>query len=570
MKKNNTYKKFNTIKNKIKTGSLILGLLIVSQLQAQETITVFDGVLFYGGYAPLFTEEALYEPIPADIVRHTNSKYARKLTDAELDLIGNTLQVDVTIEAACDNYDRLGHIYVVFGPKGEDTYVPNEVERIEAARFITPFMNKNYSPNSVSYSYTVNNIAEILSNTEIRAEYDLWIELDVFGTTGAGEQQVAGCAGHKDTFRGTLSLTSAEDAGIVYNDEMLFMPLVARQNLNNYNATDVPGQTTKLINFELDEQAENLTLFLITSNHGANSGGEEYVRRRHYVYLNDNLIYQYIPGGKDCEPYRQYNTQGNGIYGAQPMPLRGWIYWNNWCPGDAIPIHEVNLGTLPAGEYTLKVDVPDAEFVDGQGQIPLSAYLHNRESGNEPMCAQPVDFTAYELSDTQIFADWNEIGNAEEWEILYGRIYNSSGQTTYAVLAEETYLTVADDTQGIAEENVTPETVYQIFVRSKCGNDSNSFWSEARYLQTDVLSVSENEMDSFIFYPNPVEDNLFLKSDGNAIDNIAIYDIQGREVLQKRVGGNNTLIDMAHFRSGVYFLKVNISGKFQTYKLEKK
>ena len=550
-----------------------IGLLLLSlgtfQAEAQETITLYDGVLFYGGYTPLFTAEQLYEPIPEDIIRHSNSKYAKKITDAQLDMIGNTLDIDVVLEAACDNYDRLGHVFVAFVPKGSETYVQNSVSRIEIARFITPFMNKNNSPTSVSYHYTVDNVAEILTNTGLRAEYDFWLELDVFGTTGAGQTQVAGCSGKEDTFRATLSITTGDDSQFTYDDEMLLMPLQAKRNLNNYNNTDVPGETTRLINFTLDAEAEDLKLFLITSNHGANENGEEYVRRRHFVYLNNNLIYQYIPGGKNCEPYRQFNTQGNGIYGQYEKPLRGWIYWNNWCPGDAIPLHEISLGTLPAGEYTLKIDVPDAVFNAGQGNIPLSAYLQNRNSGNVPTCMIPAEFTVQSISHNEIAADWEEIGTADEWELLYGKIYNSSGQTTSAVLAEEDYHIVSGDSQTIIQENLDPETVYQIFVRSKCG-DNNSMWSKALYLQTQVLSLEENTVEPFVYYPNPVENNLFLEAGSREINEISLYDIQGRQVIQKMISGTQGLLNMEHLSSGVYFLKVNVSDTVQTYKIEKK
>ncbi|QEE50827.1 T9SS type A sorting domain-containing protein [Flavobacterium alkalisoli] len=576
MKKNTLSKLFTTknsrsLKNKLKVSCSVLMLILTGQVKAQETITLYDGVLFYGGYTPLLADEDLYETIPSDVLRFSNSLYTRKITDAELDLIGNTLEMDVTIEAACDNYDRLGHVFLAFTPKEASTYVSADVPRVEIGRFITPFMNKNVSPNNVSYHYKADNISEILSDATVRAQYDIWVELQVFGTTGAGQTQVAGCADHLDTFRATLSLTTNNDSGIVYEDDMFFMPLIARQNLNNYNATDVPGETTKIINFSLATQQENLKLYLITSKHGANEGGEEYVRRRHYVYLDNTLIYQYIPGGKDCEPYRQYNTQGNGIYGSSAKPLRGWIYWNNWCPGDAIPTLEVNLGTLPAGDHTIKIDVPDAEFVDAQGQIPLSAYIQNRESGDNSMCTMPANFTAQAISDNEIMVNWDEIGNAEEWEVLYGKIYNSNGQTTYAILGEEDYLEVTGgESEGIATENVQANTVYQVFVRSKCGNNANSLWSEPRYVQTQQLSVADNELVSFTYYPNPVIDNLFLSSQDDEITAIAMYDIQGREVLSENITGNDAVINMINFPTGIYLLKVNISGKSQTYKVEKK
>jgi len=34
-----------------------------------------------------------------------------------------------------------------------------------------------------------------------------------------------------------------------------------------------------------------------------------------------------------------------------------------------------NLGTLDVGNHTFKIDVPEAVFMDGQGNIPLSVYI---------------------------------------------------------------------------------------------------------------------------------------------------------------------------------------------------
>src|SRR4051812_13087029 len=97
------------LKDKLKKAGLLAVCLAGLQAEAQEEITVFDDVLFYDGYAAFFTDEEFYEPISADIIRFTNANYAKKLTDEQLDAIGNTLQMDVNLEAACDNYDRLGH-----------------------------------------------------------------------------------------------------------------------------------------------------------------------------------------------------------------------------------------------------------------------------------------------------------------------------------------------------------------------------------------------------------------------------------------------------------------------------
>lgn len=564
--------KITNLRGKLKKAGLLLLCLGGMQAEAQETITVFDGVLYYDGYAAFVTGDDLLEPISSDILRFSNAVYSKKLTDAQLDLIGNTLDIDVVLEAACDNYDRLGHVTLAFTPKGVETYVQSEVQHIEVSRFITPFMNKNNSPTSVSYHFKSNNVADILSNTAIREQYDIWVEFEVFGTTGAGQTQVAGCSGHKDTFRATLTLTTSDDASIVYDDELFFKPILSRVNLNNYNATDVPGQTTKLINFHLDNQVDNLKLFLITSNHGANAGGEEYIRRRHNVYLNNNLIYAYAPGGKSCEPYRQFNTQGNGIYGTSPNPLRGWIYWNNWCPGDRIPIHEVNLGNLPAGDYTVKVDVPAAVFQDGQGNFPISAYLENRASGDIPACSMPVSLTAT-ATNYGIDVNWTELGNADEWEVLYGKILlDEDGYLVPESLEDENYYTATGDSEASVSENLLTSTQYQIFVRSKCDDDINSNWSLPVYKTTKatILELAENAVNPFAYYPNPVESNLYLTSGGREMNGVTVYDLNGRLIMSKNLTGVEGMINMESLTTGVYLLKVNVEGETQTYKFEKK
>src|SRR5690554_500158 len=361
---------FNTVRNIAFLGAFLITTYF-SAIHAQTTINIFVEVLYYDGYAGLVDEEDLYEPIPENVLRHSNSRYAVKLTPDHLNAIGNTLEIEVNLKAACDNYDRLAHVFFAFVPPGTTTYdsYDTDIPKIEAARFITPFMNKNIMPDNLFFNFRTNNIAEMLTNSTILNEYDIWVELEVFGVPYAAQQQVSGCANRIDTFYGTLNFITDTDSSIVYDDEMVFLPLAAQLNMNNYNSTDVPGETTRIINFELDAPVQNAKLYLITSNHGANSGGEEYNRRWHYIYLNDELVHEYIPGGRSCEPFRQFNTQGNGIYSPQPRSTRMWLGFNNWCPADVVPIREIDLGDLPAGEHEFKIDVPTAVFVDQEGYI---------------------------------------------------------------------------------------------------------------------------------------------------------------------------------------------------------
>lgn len=348
-----------------------------ASVSAQTTIKVFDTVLFFDGYAA-----RVDTPLPQPgITRHRNDLYARKLTTQELQSIGSTLTMNVTIKAACDNYDRIGNVNIALVPKGDTTYHPDSVKRLEIGRFITPFMNKNYSPTQVPYTYKIDNVAYLLRDAALNAEFDFWVELEVFGVPYAANTQVQGCAGRNDVFYGSLEFVTSGTTGS--QDNNVFIPISFKKDFNNYNvnATDTLGKTTRTFTFDVPEALTDASFFLITSNHGANSGGEEYNRRFHYVYYDNNQIFSYKPGRTSCEPFRQYNTQGNGIYGSGPRTDAQWQSFSNWCPGDKIDIRVLNLGAVAAGTHKFMITVPTAVFTGAQGYIPLSLYFQGKTSG---------------------------------------------------------------------------------------------------------------------------------------------------------------------------------------------
>lgn len=335
-----------------------------------EVLTIMKDIVFYDGYAG-----TVDEPVPDGVVRHNNALNAIKLTDEQLASIQKTLKIGVIVGALCDNYDRIGSVNLALVPKGAATYVPAEVQRLELGRFITPFMNMNKSPKIVPYEYDADNVVPILKDEDLRAEYDLWLELAIFGVPYAAQTEVAGCAGRIDTQLGTLLLQT--DSTREPAEFTTLLPVAISESFNNYaeGASDQIGTTKKTRSFELKADSANVQLVLITSNHGANQGGEEYIRRLHYAYVDGFLALKYKPGRDSCEPFRKYNTQGNGIYGPAPQSDASWQSFSNWCPGDVIDTRIVPLGPLKAGVHEFVIDVPDATFTGGQGDFPFSLYV---------------------------------------------------------------------------------------------------------------------------------------------------------------------------------------------------
>jgi len=409
-----------------KTLRFCLFVFLAAQLNAGSQVTVFDDILFYDGYAGVVDY-----PTPDGVIRHRNDLYARKLTDDELASFGNTLTINVTIGAACDNYDRIGNVNLAFVPKGAETYVPSEVQHLEVARFITPFMNKNVSPTSVPYTFQANNLARIFKDEQLLAAYDIWVEFQVFGVPYAAQTQVAGCAGQIDTFYGTLEFASNTDP--VTDAQEFLLPLDFQHNLNNYEegATDAVGTTVRTIDFDIPTAISNANFYLITSNHGSNAGGEEYNRRFHYIYLDDVLKLTYKPGGVSCEPYRQYNTQPNGIYGSTPRTPAQWASFSNWCPGQVIPIRVIPLGDLAAGAHSFRIEVPTAQFVDGQGYIPVSVYLQGTVAalGNQTATAMSYSLFPNPTTGVVSIASAQEVKRVEVFTVLGQKVWQGSGNT---------------------------------------------------------------------------------------------------------------------------------------------
>lgn len=360
----------------------LLAVMAAPAAMAEEMV-IFDDAVFYDGYqlGTIFDAE-----LNDGLIRHSNSLYAKQLTDDQLDRVGDDLAIDVTLRALCDNYDRIANVNLSLVPKGQASYVPTENPmHFELARMITPFMDKNLPPDRASYHFRVGRVAHIMHDPKLRAAYDYYLELEVFGVPYSANSTVAGCQGRSDVFAGTLKLTSERPAAEAEGHTLI--PLVFKRseiyggNFNNYSATDTVGRATKTYTFTLEQPLTDACITLVMSNHGAGSFGEEYRRRQHLVYLDGELHTVFTPGGVSCEPYRYLNTFPNGIYGNYPKDDDFWAENNNWCPGAPIPVRYLELGSLAAGEHKVMIRVPQAIFYNNAGDFPVSMYLQGVTSG---------------------------------------------------------------------------------------------------------------------------------------------------------------------------------------------
>jgi len=83
------------------------------------------------------------------------------------------------------------------------------------------------------------------------------------------------------------------------------------------------------------------------------------------------------------------------------------------------------------------------------------------------------------------------------------------------------------------------------------------------------VSIADNQIAGFKFYPNPVNNILNLSAKDN-INQVVISNIMGQEVLKAQPEATQTQINMSHLTNGVYFVKVDINGQVTAFKVIKK
>lgn len=106
-----------------------------------------------------------------------------------------------------------------------------------------------------------------------------------------------------------------------------------------------------------------------------------------------------------------------------------------------------------------------------------------------------------------------------------------------------------------------------------------TFLGETQYFHNDayeecynhrILNISEQELSLFTLYPNPVEKELMINVGQTESFEAEIYNTLGEPVLKAKLSTMNTLLDLEHLTSGVYFIKIKGGEKEQVARFVKR
>jgi len=98
---------------------------------------------------------------------------------------------------------------------------------------------------------------------------------------------------------------------------------------------------------------------------------------------------------------------------------------------------------------------------------------------------------------------------------------------------------------------------------TKCGEEH----TYTRTISIISLSVSDTTINTVKIYPNPVKNEIHIKSETHPLINIEIFDVNGKLVLTKN--NNLEVIAVNKLRAGVYFVKLYAKNSNETRKFIK-
>ncbi|OJV33289.1 MAG: hypothetical protein BGO29_06270 [Bacteroidales bacterium 36-12] len=314
----------------------------------------------------------------------------------------------------------------------------------------------------------------------------------------------------------------------------------------------------------------------------------------HMIYDLMHLVEHHYENGKRISSVNSHNTAGNlrildrtvYEYDGEKLSVEIQEYYHEgqWNPVRKSDYFYEDDGLLLRIEYSVRTnndfllteravyhyDEQNKELLTIVSQVPASEeqWLDKTKTKFDYEGGNLICQIEYNWNDT--INDWKAILKKEfiydgsnNNEVIY-RESNYSGNAFVITLEQEITLDITCPAKNLIlpYENSLP---YKVESENNIHAQKSSSYYYSLLTTSGVNSLDDSGRVSL--YPNPAKDILNIRSD-QRIDAIDIFDISGR--LSAVYSGSNYKFDISDLDQGIYYLQINIAGRYTTLKFIKR
>ena len=164
--------------------------------------------------------------------------------------------------------------------------------------------------------------------------------------------------------------------------------------------------------------------------------------------------------------------------------------------------------------------------------------------------AQPTNFTATVLSESEVLLEWTGDANTSSYDIYENaEILGNTTETSFVVknLSLGWHCFKIFGVNGVKRSE--PSEIQCVEMEMGNGNEDENENENEDENEDGVEEITS----SLLLYPNPVEDRLYIET---LTQTVEIYDIYGRRQELSAISYQLSAIDVSNLKSGVYFVKI--------------
>ena len=159
-------------------------------------------------------------------------------------------------------------------------------------------------------------------------------------------------------------------------------------------------------------------------------------------------------------------------------------------------------------------------------------------------CYAPTNLTATNVTTNSVLLSWTENGTANSWTINY----KEDGVNTWS--------TATSTSTTYTLTGLVPDKAYSAYVVAICPEETSDPSNTITFTTLPDGSGIDDYAWGIALYPNPTSGELKIENAEWSIDQVMVYDVYGKLLMNVEVNSNVATIDASSFANGMYFVRI--------------